>query len=178
MPPLAGPGDPPLQGVDYQTLCAGEMLSILQGQRGVVMVQLYVGWDLQTTQPAFNPFVVHLLRQAAQDPNIVITLSKAPEGLGLTALLSAKKDPFKSWSKHLASFGAQASLIAESPYYKLLIGRVMGYKEENIQHHILETSGRPVNREVMAAVEADLLKVSSKKPAIPWNVQGARGKKK
>lgn len=57
-------------------------------------------------------------------------------GLGLTAILSGKAEPYRSWAAHLASFGAQAALIADSPYYKLLIGRVLGYKEENIRYHI------------------------------------------
>lgn len=30
----------------------------------------------------------------------------------------------------------QAALVADSPFYKLLVGRVLGYKEENIWHHI------------------------------------------
>lgn len=31
----------------------------------------------------------------------------------------------------------QAALIADSPFYKLLIGRILGYAEPNIKHHIL-----------------------------------------
>jgi hypothetical protein len=31
----------------------------------------------------------------------------------------------------------QAALVADSPYYKLLIGRILGYAEPNIRHHIL-----------------------------------------
>lgn len=57
-------------------------------------------------------------------------------GLGLTALLHPKKDPFRSWAKHLASFGAQAGIVAESPYYKMLIGKILGYKDDNIVFHI------------------------------------------
>lgn len=30
----------------------------------------------------------------------------------------------------------QAALVADSPYYKLLIGRILGYAEPNIRHHI------------------------------------------
>jgi len=36
-----------------------------------------------------------------------------------------------------AAAGLQAALVADSPYYKLLIGRVLGYAEPNIRHHIL-----------------------------------------
>lgn len=57
-------------------------------------------------------------------------------GLGLSAILAAKAEPFRPWAAHLASFGAQAALVADSPYYKLLIGRVLGYKEAHINHHI------------------------------------------
>jgi hypothetical protein len=31
----------------------------------------------------------------------------------------------------------QAALVADSPYYKVLIGRILGYAEPNIRHHIL-----------------------------------------
>jgi hypothetical protein len=57
-------------------------------------------------------------------------------GLGLTAILCAKAEPWRAWGAHLAGFGAQAALVADSAYYKLLIGRMLGYKEENIHHHI------------------------------------------
>lgn len=57
-------------------------------------------------------------------------------GVGLTALVSAKKDPFKAWAGHMASFGAQAAVVAESPYYKLLIGRMLGYPEAHVAAHI------------------------------------------
>jgi hypothetical protein len=56
--------------------------------------------------------------------------------LGLTAILCAKAEPWRAWGAHLAGFGAQAALVADSAYYKLLIGRMLGYKEENIRHHI------------------------------------------
>ena len=36
----------------------------------------------------------------------------------------------------LAVIGAQAALVAQSPYYQLLLGRVLGYREDNIRHHI------------------------------------------
>lgn len=67
----------------------------------------------------------------------LLCISHAPPGdLGLTAILSARAEPFRSWAAHLASFGAQAALVADSPFYKLLIGRILGYKEENIRFHI------------------------------------------
>jgi hypothetical protein len=54
----------------------------------------------------------------------------------LTAILCAKAEPWRAWGAHLAGFGAQAALVADSPYYKLLIGRMLGYREEHIRHHI------------------------------------------
>ncbi|GFH23358.1 uncharacterized protein HaLaN_20960 [Haematococcus lacustris] len=63
-------------------------------------------------------------------------MSPAPGGLGVTAIIAADKSPFKEWARALAGFGAQAALVADSPYYKLLVGRMMGYQERNILHHI------------------------------------------
>lgn len=59
----------------------------------------------------------------------------------------------------------------------------MGYKEENIRHHIMATGGGvPLSRQVEAAVEADLRKLNPKEPVLPWTDQpggrGSRGKKK
>ncbi len=54
----------------------------------------------------------------------------------MTALLHANREPFRAWAKHMASFGAQAALVAGSPFYQLLIGRMLGYREEHIHHHI------------------------------------------
>ncbi len=31
--------------------------------------------------------------------------------------------------------------MADSPYYKLMIGRMLGYREENIRHHIVVRAG-------------------------------------
>lgn len=36
----------------------------------------------------------------------------------------------------LFELNSQAAVIADSPFYKLLIGRMLGYKEENILQHI------------------------------------------
>ncbi len=143
------------------------------------MVQLAVGWDAAPPQPVFNPLVIELLRRAAASDSISIVMSKAPSNLGLTALLTPAKDPWRAWAAGLAGFGAQAALVAESPYYKLLIGRVMGYREENIVHHIQQTNGRgQPSPEVVAAVTAELVKLSHKKPNLPWNVNSRKKKGK
>jgi hypothetical protein len=67
---------------------------------------------------------------------LVVGYNALAGGLGLTAILCAKAEPWRAWGAHLAGFGAQAALVADSAYYKLLIGRMLGYKEENIRHHI------------------------------------------
>lgn len=167
-----GPDDPPIKGLQYQTLCAGEIEALLAGQRGVVMVQLWVGWDASAPQPVHNCLVLHGLRRALSRKDVSIFLSSAPGGLGLTAILAAQVEPFRSWGAHLASFGAQAALVADSPYYKLLIGRVLGYAEPNIRHHIQATTGRPVAPEVSAAVDRDLRSLSKQKPKLPWAAAG------
>eukprot|EP00195_Chlamydomonas_chlamydogama_P007386 CAMPEP_0202904644 /NCGR_PEP_ID=MMETSP1392-20130828/30463_1 /ASSEMBLY_ACC=CAM_ASM_000868 /TAXON_ID=225041 /ORGANISM="Chlamydomonas chlamydogama, Strain SAG 11-48b" /LENGTH=321 /DNA_ID=CAMNT_0049592387 /DNA_START=167 /DNA_END=1135 /DNA_ORIENTATION=+ len=174
----SGPSDSPPSGVQYQMQSAGELLALLTGQRGVAMVQLHVGWDSGAPQPVHNPLVIPLLRQAVTNPDLCVAMSSAQGGLGLTAMLSAKKEPFKSWAAHLASFGAQAALVADSPYYKLLIGRVLGYKEEHIIAHIQSSNGpgQP-SKEVVAAVERQLAALSHKKPSLPWNTS-SRGKRK
>ena len=45
---------------------------------------------------------------------------------------TACQEPWSAWAKHLASFGCQANVVAGSPYYKMLIGRLCGYTEENV----------------------------------------------
>jgi hypothetical protein len=182
MPRLSsGPGDAPLAGYDSATLCAGELLALLAGARGVAMVQLAVSWGSSSPLPAHNPFVLELLARAAANPEIVAHMSRAPGGLGLSAILSAKREPFRAWAAHLASFGAQAALVADAPYYKVLIGRVLGYAPANVAHHVAATSGgAPPSPQVLAAVDAELLKLSAKRPSLPWTAAGgsSRGKRK
>lgn len=101
------PGAPPLAGAEYQTLCAGELEALLQGARGVAMVQLHVGWDAAAPQPLHNPLALAQLRRALADPEIVGFASAAPGGLGLTLVLAARAEPFRRWAAHLAGFGAQ-----------------------------------------------------------------------
>jgi len=181
MPRLSsGPGDAPLAGYDSATLCAGELLALLGGARGVAMVQLAVNWG-PLPLPAYNPFVLELLARAAGNPEVMAHMSTAAGGLGLSAILSAKREPFRAWAAHLASFGAQAALVADAPYYKVLIGRVLGYAPANVAHHVATTSGgAPPSPQVLAAVEAELLKLSAKRPSLPWTAAGgsSRGKRK
>jgi hypothetical protein len=55
---------------------------------------------------------------------IVTPIAGQPHGKGLTLLLSSSASPFPERAAHLASFGAQAALVAGSPYYQLLVGLV------------------------------------------------------
>lgn len=136
------------------TLTAGEIIALLEGKRAVVMVQvceykitcaithsitqLWVGWTPDAPQPVFRPFVLRLLRTAVLDPRIAVHMSAVPVGaeLGLTAILAADTAPYCAWGAGLAEFGAQAAIEAQSPYYKLLIGRVLGYEMDNIRAHV------------------------------------------
>ncbi|KAK9830163.1 hypothetical protein WJX72_010083 [[Myrmecia] bisecta] len=186
-----GPNDPPLTDLQQvlQQANAGELQSLLCGKRGVVMVQLYVGWDAADSatavarQPLFRPLVGRLLQEALAHPGLKMIISTISDGLGLTAILYADKEPFASRAKHLASFGAQAGLIAGSAYYQYLVGAILGYKPENIVHHIQSRqSGVPGDTiaQVERMVTRDLAKLSKVKARLPWNApqHDRRGKRK
>ncbi|KAG2494429.1 hypothetical protein HYH03_007481 [Edaphochlamys debaryana] len=181
-----GPGDPPLTDDDRASFTAAELACLLAGRRGVALLQLHVGWEEHDRAPPYGPYrplVLRMLREALARPDLVSYASAvpaAPGGVGggaaagFTMVLTADKEPFRSWGAHLASFGCQAALEAQSPYYKVLIGRVLGYKPENIAHHVQGQHGQPPSAEVLAAVEAQLKALSPKPAVLPWNV-GARG---
>ncbi|KAF5838961.1 hypothetical protein DUNSADRAFT_1906 [Dunaliella salina] len=177
-----GPSDPAPTGLAYQLLNAGELCALCAGHRGMVMVQLHVGWGgpggAEPPQPIFNPYVATLAIQTAARKDTAVIMSPAPGGLGLTALITADKDPFRSWAKYLAGINAQAAVVADSPFYKLLIGRMLGYHEDNIRHHIKVSNGpTQPSPQVVAAVENELKAISRKKPSLPWNLS-SRGRKK
>ncbi len=79
----------------------------MQGKRGVVIVQLWNGFDRERGQPLYDPWVVHLLEAALRTPGVRAVPSVAPGGVGLTAVLFADKEPWSAWGPHLASFGCQ-----------------------------------------------------------------------
>ncbi|KAI8468784.1 MAG: hypothetical protein J3K34DRAFT_426216 [Monoraphidium minutum] len=175
----AAPDAPLPSGLEYETLAAGELMALMQGARGVAMVQLHLSWDKGAPQPVHNPLALGALRRALADPDITGLASPAPGGLGLTLLLAARQEPFRAWAAHLAGFGAQAGVVAESPYYKLLIGRALGYSEDNIMAHIKATNGRGhPSPEVVAAVEQQLRELSARPPRLPWRKAGGGGGKK
>ena len=98
---------------------AGELLALLEGHRGVVMTQLWAGWeDSDSQQPVDAPFALRALRECAGDARVAIVPASVP-GMparkGLTAIMSAAESPFLEQAKHLASFGAQAALVKLVP---------------------------------------------------------------
>ena len=68
------------------------------------------------------------MREAAGDAGIAATMVPIPGqpvSKGLTALLHSSTAPYPQHAEHLASFGAQAALVAGSPYYQLLVGLIL-----------------------------------------------------
>lgn len=52
-------------------------------------------------------------------------------------------------------------------------GRMLGYREANIRHHIQSTGGQ-LSSEVAAAVDAELAGLSAAPPSLPWTGRGSR----
>ncbi|KAL4436954.1 hypothetical protein ABPG75_004093 [Micractinium tetrahymenae] len=172
-----GPGDAPLSDEEQALLTAGELAAFLAGARGVCLLQLHKGWGNVggARQPLLRPWVLPLLQQAAGHKGATLLASAAPGApqLGSSLVLCARQQPFLAWGRHLAAAGVQSSIVADSPFYKLLIGRILGYKEQNVYHHIESTGGR-VTSEVLQAVDAELAGLSSVPPALPWSSSGSR----
>ncbi|PNW71289.1 hypothetical protein CHLRE_16g648000v5 [Chlamydomonas reinhardtii] len=171
------PGAPEKTPLQAATLTAGELVALMQGKRGVVIVQLWNGFEPARGQPLFEPYVVGLLERALATPGVRAVTSTAPGGVGLTAVLFADKEPFNVWGPHLASFGCQANAVAGSAYYKVLIGKILGYADENIYGYVRSLGGG-LTPAIISQVEADLKKLSKAKPKLPWNREGSRGGKK
>eukprot|EP00890_Picochlorum_soloecismus_P003236 jgi/Picsp_1/3913/NSC_01425-R1_protein len=132
----SGPGDSPTE-LETVLLTAGEMLALLQGLRGIALVQTMLPLEMGGNNlPLLRPFVLTILKLSVEDKDVVIVPSTVGNRDARSVILSAKSQPHKQWSLFLASIGVQASLVAGSDYYKLLVGMMMGYKPENIQHHI------------------------------------------
>jgi hypothetical protein len=135
------------------------------------MTQLWAGWeDDDAQQPMDAPFALRALRECASDSKIIAVPAPVP-GLtarkGLTAILCADVSPYRERATHLASFGAQAALVAGSPYYQYLVGRVLGYKETNIDAHVRSSGGR-LTAPVVREAEKDLFALSEALPRTPW----------
>ncbi|GIL66545.1 hypothetical protein Vafri_20041 [Volvox africanus] len=185
----SGPSNGPVSEYARAIFTAGEVAALMEGRRGVVLLQLHVGWEEHEKVPPYGPYkplVLRLLREALERPDIMSYASSAPvpgaaagnPTYGLTMILCADKEPFRSWGAHLASFGCQAALEAQSPYYKLLIGRILGYLPENISHYVQEKHGQAPSSEVVAAVEQQLRQLSSKAVVLPWNTSSRGGGRK
>jgi hypothetical protein len=151
------------------TLNAGEILAFACGKRPMCMVQLWSGWNAHCAidQNVDKPFVMRLLKDMSEDGDVGIVTIAVPGGTeehGLTALMYPNKSPYKERAKFLASIGVQAALVAGSPYYQTLIGRVLGYKEENIDAHVRQYSkGVGVSKAISDLVEEELAGLSSVK---------------
>ena len=104
------------------TLNAGELLALLVGNRGVVLTQLWAGWvDPGNQQPIDAPFALRALRECCLDGKVVVLaapIAGAPLEKGLTAIIASSESPWMERAILLQSFGAQAALVAGSPYYQ------------------------------------------------------------
>lgn len=123
-----GPGDAPPDEQAATLLTAGELAAFLAGARGICLLQLFKGWGDTSDgqqQPLLRPWVLTLLQEAAGHKGVALLQSAAPgeaAQLGATLVLAAKQQPWQAWAKHLAGLGVQSSIVADSPFYKLLIG--------------------------------------------------------
>lgn len=118
------PGEAPLGQQEQALLTAGELAAFLAGRRGVCLLQLHKGWGDTgaALQPLLRPWVLALLREAAGTKAASVLASAAPGGLGASVVLAARQQPWLAWGRHLAAQGVQSSIVADSPFYKLLIG--------------------------------------------------------
>ena len=161
-----GPNDAPLTVDEQALLTAGELLALSEGFRGVALLQVAL-LNSGSRLPLLRPFVFPLLKMLHEDGKRVVMLPSKVEG-ARSLVVSAKRQPFVAWARYLAGLGCQASLVADSDFYKVLIGRMMGYRLENVEHHVLETTGKGVDARVRAAVEAELAGLSATPPSLPW----------
>lgn len=127
-----GPDDAPPDEQAVALLTAGELAAFLAGARGICLLQLLKGWGDTSDgrqQPLLRPWVLSLLQEAAGHKGVALLPSAAPgeaRQLGETLVLAARQQPWQAWAKHLAGLGVQSSIVADSPFYKLLIGGSRG----------------------------------------------------
>ncbi|KAK3251390.1 hypothetical protein CYMTET_39271 [Cymbomonas tetramitiformis] len=150
---------------------AGELVALLQGARGLVLVQL---WSLQVSTGALHyPFVLRLLRMICEDPALKMSLSTTatPEGepVGFSAVVHAAQSPFEEYTKFLAELGVQSALVPDDALSKILIGQALGYKKEHIVSYV-QSKGQEVTSEMEEQLASGLKEVSEVKPSIPWRV--------
>jgi len=159
------------EGGAQETAQAGEIIALIQGERGVVVVQLWTMKDTDAGNSLHNPLTLRAIREALLDKDIDIKLSLAatPAGnpIALSLMLHAKKAPFDSWATHLASLGVQSALIADTAEDKMLIGRILGYSLPNIQEHIVSRL-QECTPEIVESVSKELTRISDAPPTLPW----------
>jgi hypothetical protein len=168
--------------IESETMTAGELICLLTGSRGISTVQVYNGWDSSKGQPLYQPWVLELVERCLAHPDLSAIISTAPsdkdEILGLTLILYVNKEPFSSYAKGLAAFGFQSNIVAGSPFFKLLCGILLGYKEENCRSYVKSTSPPgSLTPALITQVDAEVRKLSKVKPKLPWSKSGSRGKK-
>ena len=163
-----GPNDTPLNVRDQSLLTAGELVALLEGQRGVALLQMCLPGDMGGKNlPLLRPFVCQILKRLAESKDVVMYPSTAAQGAAKSLVIAAKCQPYISWGKYLSSLGVQASLVADSEFYKYIIGKMMGYKDENIEHHI-KSSGGMLTKDITDMVQKELDDLSAIAPHIPW----------
>lgn len=146
--------------IERATQTAGEILALLNGERCVVMCQLWAGWSSMDAQPVEAPFVIQLLRRAIESGEVGVAMSESDDvegNPGLTAVLYSRKDGQESagdgearkkrvrtwrakdcarWAHKIAELGAQADCPAVTPYECALVGMALGYDERDVAYHL------------------------------------------
>ena len=167
------PSQPPLSTIERLTLNAGEIYALLAGNRPLALIQLYAPFvEDGRVQPIDCPFVKRALKElVTTSPQIFSCVACHIEGsTTLSAVFYPNISPNKERAALLASFGAQGALVAQSPYYGVLIGECLGYTRENIYHHVKNTCNLrgDISKAVLDQVALDLLECSPVEPLQRW----------
>ena len=167
------PSQPPLTAIERLTLNAGEIYALLAGNRPLALIQLYAPFvEDGQAQPIDCPFVKRALKElVTTSPQIFACVACRIEGsTALSAVFYPNISPNRERASLLASFGAQGALVAQSPYYGVLIGECLGYARENIYHHVKNTCNLrgDISKAVLDQVEFDLRECSPVEPLPRW----------
>ena len=126
------PSQPPLTAFERLTLNAGEIYALLAGNRPLALIQLYAPFvEDGQVQPIDCPFVKRALKElVTTTPQIFSCVACRIEGsTALSAVFYPNISPNRERAALLASFGAQGALVAQSPYYGVLIGECLDTPE-------------------------------------------------
>jgi len=167
------PSQPPLTVIERLTLNAGEIYALLAGNRPLALIQLYAPFvEDGQVQPIDCPFVKRALKElVTTSPQIFACVACRIEGsTALSAVFYPNISPNRERASLLASFGAQGALVAQSPYYGVLIGECLGYARENIYHHVKNTCNLrgDISKAVLDQVVIDLRECSPVEPLPRW----------